>query len=81
MPASAAFELLQSRGKAATVLVGHEPNLSNLLSAALAGDRTSLKIEFKKGGVACLRFAGAIASGRATLLWMLPPRVLRALNR
>ena len=80
-PASAAFELLRSSKKAVIVLVGHEPNLSNLLSAALAGSRASLKIEFKKGGAAALRFPGAIGPGRATLLWMLPPGVLRSLTR
>ncbi len=43
-PAREAFELLRSRKKAAIVLVGHEPNLSIFLSAALAEDRASLKI-------------------------------------
>ena len=59
-PARKAFELLRiAQVKAAVVLVGHEPNLSTLLSAALAGERARLKIEFKKGGAACLAFAGS----------------------
>ena len=37
-----------------------------------------LAIEFKKGGAACLEFGGRPEPGRATLRWMLPPRVLRA---
>ena len=80
-PAREAFELLRSRKKAAIVLVGHEPNLSIFLSAALAGDGASLKIAFKKGGAACLEFARGIQPGEATLKWFLPPRALRALAR
>jgi phosphohistidine phosphatase len=80
-PAREAFELLRSRKRAAIVLVGHEPNLSIFLSAALAEDRASLKIEFKKGGAACVEFAGAIQPGGATLKWLMPPRALRALKR
>ena len=79
-PTAKAFELLRSRKEAAVVLVGHEPNLSKLLSAALGGDRARLSFEFKKGGAACLHFAKDIAPGRATLIWMIPPRVLRALG-
>jgi phosphohistidine phosphatase len=74
------FELLRSRKSGAVVLVGHEPNLSILMSTALAGDRARFAVEFKKGGAACLRFAKAIAPGRATLRWLLPPRVLRKLK-
>jgi phosphohistidine phosphatase SixA len=54
--------------------------LSTWLSAALGGDRVRLDIEFKKGGAACVRFEHAIAPGRASLVWMLPPRVLRAMR-
>jgi phosphohistidine phosphatase len=80
-PARKAFALLRSRRKAAIVLVGHEPNLSVFLSAALAGNRAALKFAFKKGGAACVEFAGAIAPGRATLQWLMPPRVFRSLRR
>jgi len=80
-PASEAFELLRLRKKAAIVLVGHEPNLSIFLSEALAEERALLKIEFKKGGAACVEFAGAIQPGGATLKWLMPPRALRALKR
>lgn len=80
-PARAAFELLRSSKRAAVVLVGHEPNLSTFLSVALAGERASLKIAFKKGGAACVEFTGGIQPGRATLRWLMPPRALRALKR
>ena len=58
-PPSKIFALLRTRKEKAVVLVGHEPNLSNFLSAALAGEHARIKIEFKKGGAACVEFAQA----------------------
>lgn len=73
------FELLRARRERAVILVGHEPNLSTLLSACLS-EHARLKIDFKKGGAACIAFAARIEPGRATFRWMLPPRTLRALR-
>jgi phosphohistidine phosphatase len=75
-----AFALLRAQRRKSIVLVGHEPNLSVWLSAALAGNAARLDIEFKKGGAACVRFEHTVAPGRATLVWMLPPRVLRSMR-
>jgi phosphohistidine phosphatase len=80
-PAREAFDLLRARKKAAIVLVGHEPNLGIFLSAALAGDRASLQIAFKKGGAACIAFARGIGPRQATLKWLMPPHALRTLGR
>jgi len=74
------FALLRARKEKTVVLVGHEPNLGSFLSAALGGEGTRLRIEFKKGGAACVEFSARIEPGRATLQWMLPPRALRALR-
>jgi phosphohistidine phosphatase len=74
------FQLLRAHERKAVVLIGHEPNLSAWLSSALAGDRARLGIEFKKGGAACVRFEQTIAPGKGTLIWMLPPRALRAMR-
>lgn len=76
-PARQVFELLKARKERAVILVGHEPDLSTLLSACLH-ERAGLRIEFKKGGAACVGFGARIEPGRGTLRWMLPPRVLRA---
>jgi phosphohistidine phosphatase len=75
-----AFALLRARRRKSIVMVGHEPNLSTWMSAALARERARLDIEFRKGGAACLRFEGAIAPGRGKLIWMLPPGALRAMR-
>jgi phosphohistidine phosphatase len=74
------FALLRTRREKAVILVGHEPNLGHVLAAALAGPRARLAIEFRKGGAACIEFGASIEPGRATLKWMLPPRILRALR-
>lgn len=77
---TACFALLRRRKEAAVVLVGHEPNLGNFVAAALAGERARLKIEFKKGSAACIEFATRVEPGHASLRWMMPPRLLRALG-
>jgi len=74
------FALLRSRKERILILVGHEPWLSQFLVAALAGMESRFAIEFKKGGAACIQFGGRPEPGRATLRWMLPPRVLRAMK-
>lgn len=61
------------------ILVGHEPELSSLISLLLFGEE-SAAIQLKKGGAALLDFPNRIACGEATLLWLMTPRQLRALT-
>lgn len=76
---SAVAEFVRNYGGAQTVaLVGHEPNLS-LLAAYLFGPGVASPFEMKKGGAACLEFPGDAAEGSGRLLWLAPPRLLRAL--
>jgi phosphohistidine phosphatase len=79
--ASAAFELAGARSESLLALVGHEPDLSEVASLALTGDPHAVAIQFKKGGVACLRFSGAPAAGRGELRWSASPKILRQLGR
>ncbi|HEU4778359.1 MAG TPA: histidine phosphatase family protein [Steroidobacteraceae bacterium] len=74
------FDLLRARRRTAVLLVGHEPELSAWLSAALAVEPTLIKSEFKKGAAACVRFEKTIGPGSATLVWLLPPRILRTMR-
>lgn len=60
-------------------LVGHEPSLGFLVSAALFGEPTDAT-PLRKGGVACLRFSGPPRPGRAVLGWAATPRQLRHLR-
>jgi phosphohistidine phosphatase len=58
-------------------VVGHQPGLGRLLAACLPGG-VEAAFEFRKMGVALLCFQGAARAGRGQLIWLLPPRILRA---
>jgi len=61
------------------LLVGHEPDLSQLISL-LIGGATAAAIELKKGGL-CKMSTGKLIFGQcATLNWLLTPKQLRALR-
>ena len=60
------------------LLVGHEPNLSELMALLLTGE-TTLPIHFKKAGLACLSVNGIEAGPCAMLEWLLAPKQLRLL--
>jgi phosphohistidine phosphatase len=62
------------------MIVGHEPNLSHVLSLLLTGSADGVAIELKKGGCAAVELT-AFEPGGATLLWLLPPRALRRAGR
>jgi phosphohistidine phosphatase len=71
-------ELLATQSRSGVyALVGHEPHLSELL-AHLVGSKRAERLAFKKGGAARLALPGRPTDG-GRLLWLLPPRVLRAL--
>jgi phosphohistidine phosphatase len=61
------------------LLVGHEPDLSRLISLLISGG-TSSAIELKKGGL-CKMTAEKLTFGQcATLNWLLTPKQLRGLR-
>jgi phosphohistidine phosphatase len=59
-------------------VVGHEPDLSELL-ARLVGTSHADRLTFRKGGAALVDVPGPLQEG-GSLVWYLPPRVLRALG-
>lgn len=64
-------------GQDRVALVGHEPALSSLLAILLSG--RAERIDWKKGGAACLDCPGLPAPAQATLRWFATPRLLRGL--
>ena len=59
-------------------VVGHEPQLSRLVTYLLSGvDRSG--IEFKKGGATLLQFEDRPRPGAGQMLWSLRPSTLRDL--
>lgn len=70
--------LAKDRNKRIAV-VGHQPDLSALLSACLSKDQ-AVPVELKKNAVACLAFSGRARPGNAVLKWLATPRLLRGLG-
>ncbi len=61
------------------LLVGHEPDLSRLISVLISG-RADASIELKKGGLCKLTSEKLTFSQCATLNWLLAPKHLRTLR-
>lgn len=76
-------ELLRAMARHAQLdgvaLVGHEPDLGELVGTLLVGRRQGV-VEFKKGGVACVEVDSFVPPCRGTLLWMLTPRQARLMS-
>lgn len=58
------------------LLVGHEPDLSRLISLLVIGDR-QLQLNFKKGGLCKLEVEKLRAGKCATLAWLLTPKQMK----
>jgi phosphohistidine phosphatase len=85
MPALAGGELpevlkaIEEHGTDATVaVVGHEPQVSELLARLLGTDKAD-RLTFRKGGAALVEVPGSLGEG-GRLLWYLTPRLLRELG-
>jgi phosphohistidine phosphatase SixA len=60
--------------------VGHEPHLSRVIAWCTTGQEEPLG-ELKKGGACLLRFDAEIASGQASIEWLLKAGQLRSFGR
>lgn len=69
---------LQCRPERLIAIVGHQPDLGELLAHSLPGTLQPRAIELKKFGAALVSFDGAVVRGGARLRWLLTPRLLRA---
>lgn len=72
---------LVRRPEASLMLVGHEPWMSGLIESLCTDSRPQGWLELKKAGCALIDapLRADEPPGRATLHWLLPPRVLREL--
>jgi len=78
-PDLAIAELRKRTRKTRSVLiVGHEPQLSGIVSMMLAG-HADLDVRLKKGGICKLECA-RLEPGAASLIWLLTPGQLRRLS-
>jgi len=72
--------LRKNKGAETIAIVGHEPDLGELVSWLLSNQDQGF-VELKKGAACLLAFPGWVAPGAARLRWALPPRALRGLAR
>jgi phosphohistidine phosphatase len=76
-----ALQALQPHASApAVALVGHEPSMHELASYLLTAEANHAQVEFRKGGIARLSIDAQLRPGSATLVWLLTPKVLRAIR-
>ena len=78
-PEKAAWTLKAYEAAEAVAVVGHRPGLHELASYLLTGGAKGAEITIKKGGAACIRFAGPVGPGAGQLRWLASPRMLRAM--
>jgi phosphohistidine phosphatase len=76
-PAAVIQEIAKHARKGRVALVGHEPNLGEL-AAHLIHARSPLS--FKKGGICRIDFEVPPPKGVGSLVWFLPPKVLRKIK-
>ncbi|MGE0480259.1 MAG: phosphohistidine phosphatase SixA [Phycisphaerae bacterium] len=84
-PGASAFEVFRELAgdgpPHAVVLVGHEPDLSELISRLLVGDAHALDAPLKKAAVCVVEVHSPPLAARGTLRALLPPGALRAIGR
>jgi phosphohistidine phosphatase len=74
-------ELKSYTGLESVALVGHQPDLGNLIYRLIQKDGESLSIQLKKGGVCFINVTETVPTLRGDLLWLLTPRQLRLLAK
>ncbi len=78
-PAAVALWLGEQEGVETIAIVGHEPNLSELVTWLVSG-LSAPWLELGKGGACLLELPDRVAPGQAQLLWLLRPGQLRKLR-
>jgi phosphohistidine phosphatase len=62
------------------MLVGHEPDMSELTAQLTFGEPASSALQFKKGGAAAIEVEELPPTAGGTLCWLMTPKQLRALG-
>jgi phosphohistidine phosphatase len=70
---------LSSQPRKDTMLVGHQPTCSEVVSLLLTAT-DDVDVVFKKAATCCMSFEGTPLPGEGWLEWMLQPRMLRELG-
>jgi phosphohistidine phosphatase len=75
-PAAAMAQLAKVAKRRRIALVGHEPDLGELAAHLIGGKRA---LPFRKGGICRIDVEGLASKRPGSLIWFVPPRVLRKL--
>jgi phosphohistidine phosphatase len=70
--------LNRHKDKAAIMVVGHDPSMTEFVNRVLSGGGPLAAIEMKKGGVAKVE---KDLRGQAILKWCMPPKVVQKIQR
>lgn len=70
-------ELAKCKGNQ-VMCFGHAPNLDEVIAVAIGSRATTTAL--KKAGAACIEFESP-APGKGTLVWVCPPKMLRAMGK
>ena len=73
-------EIKRHTGAESIALVGHQPDLGEIISKIVQGNE-SLSIELKKGSVCCINVVETVPTLRGSLIWLLGPKQLRMLGK
>ena len=73
-------EIKKHKGAESIALVGHQPDLGEIISKIVQGNE-SLSVGMKKGGVCCLNVIERVPTLRGSLIWLLGPKHLRMLGK
>jgi phosphohistidine phosphatase len=73
------MEIRQRQNSESLMLVGHQPSLGEI-AGDIAWGSPEHYLELKKGGACALEIEAVIPKPRGTLLWLLPPSILRDLG-
>jgi phosphohistidine phosphatase len=77
-PASVMTQLARVAKRRRVALVGHEPDIGELAAYLIGAGRA---LAFKKGGVCRIDLGSLTSKSAASLVWSIPPNVLRQVKR
>ena len=72
------IEFLAKEGGDEAAIVGHEPQLGEVVALMVTG-RPKETVDMKKASVACVQFDGRPAAGGGVILWHIVPSIIEKL--
>ena len=73
-------EIKRRAGAESIALIGHQPDLGELISTIVRGDE-GLAMQLKKGSVCLINVTETVPTLRGELMWLLTPKQLRLLAK